>query len=54
MNNVPSGWGPVRSREDITEPWVLGINVNGNFIYGGGLKPESIRSVLREQRKQKQ
>lgn len=36
-NHVPSDWGNVRTRSDITENWVMGINDRrGNYLYAIG------------------
>lgn len=49
---VPSDWGSINSREDINTNWVLGINANGIYIYGKGLKSSDIQNIFKTIRKQ--
>jgi RHS repeat-associated protein len=50
--SVPSDWGSIGGRPDITPNWVMGIHdSNGNYIYMPGLKPKDIRDLFQYIRK---
>ena len=54
QNNLPSYPKNAGGIEDITRNWLLGINVNGNFIYarillGTAYDPKTIKKYLNSQ-----
>jgi len=55
-NNVPSYWGTARSLGDITRNWVIGINDNGDFLYGrlilnGAYNARNLRAYLDDEKR---